>query len=304
MANVPAAGPLSIVVSDARAMQHARVLRGIVYVLLSTVLFVTMNAAVKYLRASLPLVELVWARTIGQLVFMILLFAPARGWRLFVTRRPRTQALCSLLILASTAMFFAAIGRVPLADATAVSFTSPVIVALLSGPMLGEYLGLGHWVAVAVGFAGAIVVARPSGAGADPYILLAAGNAIFYAIYQVLVRRLGRHDRPETTVTYAAVGGTLVLSLLVPFVWQTPRGAAEWGLLALSGLFGGLGHWCVARALLWAPAAIAAPFSYVQLLEAAALGYLVFGDVPGAAVWIGAALIVASGLSIAWHEVH
>jgi drug/metabolite transporter (DMT)-like permease len=304
MADVSPAGSLRLGLGDVRSARSARVLRGIAYVVMSTVLFVTMNAAVKYLRGPLPLVELVWARTVGQLVFMVALFAPARGWRLFVTRRPRMQALSSLCILLSTAMFFGAIGHVPLADATAVSFTSPVIVAVLSGPLLGEYLALGHWIAIAVGFAGAVVVARPTGAGADPFILLAAGNAVFYAAYQVLVRRLGRHDRPETTVTYAALGGALVLSLLVPFTWRTPHGVVEWGLLALSGLLGGLGHWCVARALLWAPAAIAAPFSYVQLLEAAALGYLVFGDVPGATLWIGAALIAASGLYIAWREVH
>jgi drug/metabolite transporter (DMT)-like permease len=267
----------------------------------ATVLFVVMNTAVKYLSASLPTVELVWARTLGHLVFMIALFAPARGgWRLLRTRTPAVQFARSLLLLISTSLFFSALHRVPLADTTAVSFTAPFIVAGLAGPLLGERVGAGHWASIALGFLGALIVIRPTGAGAHPYAFLVLGSAFCYALYQVLTRRVGALDAPETSVTYSALVGTLVLSVVIPFYWRAPDGALEWSLLVALGLFGGLGHYCVARALLWGPASIISPFHYVQLVWAAAAGYLAFGDVPSGWTWVGAAIIIASGLYIAW----
>lgn len=278
-------------------------LRGILYVVLATVLFVLMNSAVKFLSAHLPPLELIWARTLGHLVFVVALFAPARGgWRLLATRRPLVQVARSLLLLASTSFFFTAIGRVPLADATAVSFTSPFIVAALAGPILGERVGAGHWISIALGFVGALIVIRPGGQATDPHLFLVVGSAACYALYQILTRLVTGVDTPETTVTYSALVGTLLLSALVPFVWTTPARPSHWAILATLGLLGGLGHYCVARALLWGPASIIAPFHYVQLVGAALIGYVVFGDVPTVWTWAGAGIIIGSGLYIAWRQ--
>ncbi len=278
-------------------------LRGVFLVVLATALFVCMNSAVKYLSAYLPTVELIWARTLAHLVFMVALFAPGHGgWRLFVTRRPGLQLSRSLLLLVSTSLFFTALRYVPLADATAVSFTSPFMVALLAGWMLGERVERLHWLAIAVGFVGALMVIRPGASATSPYLLLVVGNSACYAAYQVLTRRVGAYDRPETSVTYSALIGTLVLSAIVPFFWQTPGSAWHWLLLGVVGVLGGLGHYCVARALVSSPASVLAPFYYVQLIGAATLGYLLFGDVPSGWTWAGAALIVASGVVIAWWE--
>lgn len=262
-----------------------------------------MNVTVKALTAYLPTVELIWARTLGHLLVVLALFAPGRGgWRLLVTRRPAAQVGRSLLLLLSTSFFFTALGRVPVADATAVSFTSPLLVAVLAAPVLGERVGVAQWVSIAVGFAGALIVIRPTGEGASPYTFLVLGSAVCYALYQLLTRRVAGVDAPETSVTYSALAGTLVLSTLVPFVWQTPGQLSHWFMLATLGLLGAAGHYCVARALLWAPASIVSPFHYVQLIWAAALGYLVFGDVPSGWTWLGAAIIVGSGLSIVVRE--
>lgn len=272
--------------------------------MIATVLFVTMNTGVKYLSASLPTVELVWARTLGHLVFVIALFAPAHGgWRLLVTHTPGVQFARSLLLLISTSLFFTALHRVPLADTTAVSFTAPFIVAGLAGPLLRERIGAGHWASIALGFLGALIVIRPTGAaGTQPYAFLVLGSAFCYALYQILTRRAGAIDPPETSVTYSALVGTLVLSAVIPFYWRAPEGAVQWSLLVMLGLVGGLGHYCVARALLWGPASIMSPFHYVQLVWSAAAGYLVFGDVPSAWTWVGSIIIIASGLYIAWRE--
>ncbi len=284
-------------------IREPRILRGVFFVVLATALFVIMNTGVKLLRAHLPTVELIWARTLGHTLFIFAIFGPSHGgWRLLITRKPGTQLARSLLLLTSTSFFFTALGFVPLADATAVSFTSPLVVAALAGPMLAERVRFGHWIAIGAGFLGALIVIRPGAAGANPYLLLVIANSCCYAVYQVLTRRMAGFDRPETSVTYSALVGTLVLSAVVPFYWQTPDRLSHWLILLVIGVLGGLGHYFVARALMWGPASVMAPFHYVQLIGAAAMGYLVFADVPSVWTWVGAGVIIASGLYIAWRE--
>jgi drug/metabolite transporter (DMT)-like permease len=287
-----------------RPRSRASLIRGIAFVVAATLLYTAMNTAVKLLRGSpLPLVELIWARSLGHFVLVIALFAPARGVRgLFTTQRPALQVGRSLLLLASTSLFVGAIGLVPLAEATAIGFTSPFVVAALAGPVLRERVLGAQWVAIAVGFLGALIVIRPGSGGVSPYAVLVLGSSACYAGYQVLTRSVASTDPPETSVTYSALLGTALLSLLVPFVWQTPAGIREWVLLGSLGVLGGMGHYCVARAFLWGPASVLAPFHYVQLIWASVMGYAVFGDVPGIATWLGAAVIIASGLYIAWRE--
>ena len=283
--------------------REPRILRGIFFIVLATALFVAMNTVVKLLRPHLPTVELIWARTLGHTLFIFAIFGPGHGWwRLLRTRKPGAQLARSLLLLASTSFFFTALGWVPLAEATAVSFTSPLVVAALAGPMLAERVGLGHWLAIAAGLAGALIVIRPGVAGANPSLGLVIASSCCYAVYQILTRRVAGHDRPETSVTYSALVGTLVLSVVVPFFWRTPDRLSHWLILVVIGLLGGLGHYFVAQALRLGPASVIAPFHYVQLVGAAVMGYVAFADVPSVWTWIGAAVIVVSGLYIAWRE--
>lgn len=289
--------------AGAPGVRETRILRGIGLIVGATLLFVCMNTLVKVLSAHLPVAQLIWARNLGHLLVILALFAPRHGgWRLFVTRRPGVQLARSLCLLASTTLFFTAIGHVPLADATAVSFTAPFVVAGLSGPLLRERVRGSQWLAIAAGFLGALVVIRPTGAGANPYAVLVFGSACGYALYQLLTRRVAGVDSPETSVTYSALIGTLVLCAVVPFFWHTPASLPVWLAMSVLGIFGGLGHYLVARAFLWGPAAILSPIHYAQLVWAATLGFVVFGDVPSAWTWLGAAIIIASGLYIALRE--
>lgn len=275
------------------------IVRGIVQMVAATVLFVCMNAIAKGLSANLPAVEVVWARSAGHFVFIVALLGPVHGWaRLFETGNFPLQIGRSLLQVGSQMLFFSAIGHVQLADATTVSFTAPFVVAAFAGPMLKERVGVSHWVAIGAGFAGALIVIRP-GASMSSYLLLILGSSVCYAFYQLLTRRVAAYDRPEASVTYSALVGTILLSLLVPFNWTTPDGASQWLGLAALGLLGAIGHYLVAHALTVAAASIISPFHYVQLIWAAAAGYLVFGDVPSAWTWLGAAVIIGSGLAIA-----
>ena len=190
----------------------------------------------------------------------------------------------------------------PLADASAVSFTAPLVVTALAGPVLRERVSPAHWAAVGTGFAGALLVIRPTGAGFNPWLLLVIGSAVCYAGYQLLTRRVSGVDSPETSVTYSALLGTLIMSAVVPFWWKTPESVSHALAMAMLGLLGGLGHYFVARAFALGRASIISPFHYVQLVWASVLGYLVFGDVPGVFTWVGAALIIGSGLVIALME--
>ena len=152
------------------------------------------------------------------------------------------------------------------------------------------------------GFLGVLVVARPGADVGNLASLLVLGSAACSALYDLLTRRLVASDPPETTVGYAAVVGTVALGLVVPFAWTATRSWASLATMLSLGLWGGLGHYLTARAYHCAPASVVAPFSYLQLVGAAIAGYLAFGDVPGGGVWIGAGLIVASGLFLAYSE--
>lgn len=284
------------------AAPQPNVLRGILFMLGAAALFSVMNALVKLLSADFSSIQIIWARNIGHLAFVVALFAPRFGRRLFVSKQPKVQICRSLLQLCSTSCYFTALAFIPLTEAASISFTAPLLVTALSAPLLGEKVGWRRWAAVGVGFAGALIIIRP-GAGVMHWAaLLCLGSAFCYACYQILTRRAAGFDRPETTVLYSAVVGTAVMSVLAPFSWSAPASASLALLLASLGVLGGLGHYFVAQAFRWGPASIIAPFNYAQLLGAAAFGFVLFDHLPDLWTWFGAAVIVASGLYVAWRE--
>jgi drug/metabolite transporter (DMT)-like permease len=245
----------------------------------------------------------VWARVISHLVFIFALFGPRFGIVTLVrTTQPKWQFLRSIILLMSTFMFFHGVKHLELAKAASISFTAPFIVALLAWPMLGERMTLGRLMAVTIAFLGVLVVIRP---GSDVFhwaSLLILGSAACYALYQVVTRRVAGHDPPETSAVYSALVGTLVMSALMPLVWAPILSWADAGLLFSLGILGGLGHYFVARAMTCAPANIIAPFGYWQMVGSVIVGFLISGALPDLSTWIGAAIIIAAGLYIAWRE--
>ena len=280
-------------------MQPHNILRGILFMCAASAIFPIMNAMVKHLSAELPTAEIVWARNLSHFIFVTLIFAPRRGWRLAATQRLGSQILRSCFLLGSNVFYFTAIAYVPLAEASAISFISPFLVALIAAFVLKERVGIGHWIAIGVGFVGALIIIRP-GSGDLPWqAVLVLFSSTFYATYQVMTRGLAGDDSPETSVFYAAMVGSVLTTLAVPFVWQTPASLQTVIELTSLGVFGGLGHYCVARALMWGPAPVISPFQYVQLLAASLFGYFIFGDVPSVWTYVGAVIIIGSGVSIA-----
>jgi len=281
------------------------VLRGILFMCGAVAVFPVVNAMGKHLGHHYSPIEVIWARVSMQMIFVLLVFAPRLGLRqVFATRRPGAQLARSVAQLVSTGCFFLAIPWLPLADANAISFTTPFIVAMLSVPLLGERVGAARWIAIGIGFLGALIVIRPGFGGTiEPGgALLMLGSATAYALYSVLTRRVSDTDRPETCVAYSALAGTIVSCAIVPLVWRTPDTLLDAGMLASLGILGAVGHYCVAQAYRNGPAATIAPYSYLQLIGSAAIGYLVFADVPDRYTWIGAAIIVAGGLHMARRE--
>jgi drug/metabolite transporter (DMT)-like permease len=276
--------------------------RGIFLMCAGVSLFPLMNAAVKLLTARYPVLEITWARFTGHLIVMLIVFLPQYGWRLIATRRPLVQVARSLLMLVSNGIFVLAIAKVPLATASAIGFTSPLIVTALSVPLLREQVGWRRWSAVCAGFAGALLIIRPGHALADPAVLLLLASSGAYALYQIATRWVMAHDSPATGIIFAALLGSLGTSVALPFIFVMPQSLFDLALfLALGGL-GGFGHFLVIKAFQAAPASVIAPLGYVELIGTATLGYLIFANFPDALTWVGALIIIASGLYIAMRE--
>jgi drug/metabolite transporter (DMT)-like permease len=277
-------------------------LRGILLMCAGVSMFPFLNAGVKLLAPHYPVMEIVWARFTGHLAIMLAVFLPRYGKRLFRTRRPTVQIGRSLLMLVSNIVFVSAIGHVPLATASAIGFTSPLIVTALSMPLLGESVGPRRWSAVVVGFLGALLIIRPGSGFMNPAVLLLLVSSLAYALYQIATRWIAAYDNAATGIIFAALLGSLATTFVLPFVFVLPKSLLDWAIFLAIGFFGGAGHYLIIRAFQQGPAAVIAPLGYVELIGTATLGYLIFAQFPDVWTWAGAAVIIASGLYIALRE--
>jgi drug/metabolite transporter (DMT)-like permease len=210
--------------------------------------------------------------------------------------------LRAVMFMAMTGINFWALQYLQLTVTSSIFFTVPLIIAVLGAPLLGEKLDRGRWAAILVGFAGVLVIIRPGSAGFHPAMLASLVNAVLYALFMLMTRRLAAYDSPETIQYLPALGAAIGLAPFALAAWESPEGWLEWAVACLMGVLGGLGHYLLALAHRYAPATVLAPFLYQQVFYMALFGYLVFGDVPGAAVWTGAAIVIASGLYLFYRE--
>lgn len=291
--------------TPARAELSDRVLLGILYMCLASTCFPIMNGLVQVLSVRYPSEQIVWARCLSHLIFMLAIFAPRFGVAtLLRTTQLKWQITRSIVLLMSTFMAFTGFKYLELAKAASISFTAPFIVTLLAWPILGERISLPRLLTVLVAFVGVIIVIRPGSNVFQWASFLALGSATCYAIYQVVTRRVAGGDLPETSAVYSVLIGALVMSLIVPFVWTPVQSVGDALLLFTLGILGGLGHYCVARAMTYGPANILSPFSYWQMVGSVIVGYFVSGRLPDAWTWTGAGVIIGAGLFLAWREAH
>jgi len=294
--NAPQSGSKSGPPSD-------RILRAILSTIVAMACFAILNAMSKTLSTSgYPVIQVIWARYIFAFVFMLAIFLPRSGRKLFSIRRLDTQVVRGLLLFFSSYLFFHGVVYLPLATAAAISLSSPIIVTALSPRLLGEAVGPRRWAAVAVGFVGALIVVRPGHAGFDWHALLIVASTVCSSFYQLFSRRYGQSERPDASATVATIVGTIAATPFVPFEWVTPTTTWHALLFVGMGIMAGTGHYFLTIAYSQAPAAVVSPFNYTQLIGSAILGYAVFHDFPDTWTWVGAAVIVASGLYIGYRE--
>lgn len=284
----------------ALVQQIAEYRRGIGWMLITTLLFVSLDTVGKSLARDYAVQQVVWGRFFFHFVFVLLLLAPRLPHAL-VSGSFGLQLTRSVLMLLTTGMFFLAVRNMPLVDVTAVMFIGPLLVTALSVPLLKEQVGARRWTGVAIGFAGALIVVRPGLDVLQSVAVLPLLAAFSNAFYQITTRQVRGIDPPLTTLLWSAVVGTVATSLAVPFFW-TPPNALGWCLMVLMGVLGALGHLTLIKALQVAPAVVVVPFTYVSLVWAASFGYVVFDEIPDPTTLLGSAVIVASGLYVFHRE--
>jgi drug/metabolite transporter (DMT)-like permease len=272
---------------------------GIACILLALVCFGALDTASKIATASVPVVMAIWARCLVQTFATAAVMGPSMGPRLFATRRPVLQAVRGLLLISTNSLAFVSLAHMPVGEFTAVVMLTPLVLTVIAAVNLGERVSPLRWLCVAAGFAGTMLVIRPGAELFDwatllPLVLVACNTA-----FQLLTRTLARHDDPATIHFLSGLTGLVVTSALLPLAWRALP-MPSWGLLALLGVLGTLGHFLLIMAYQRAPVAQLTPYLYLQIFFASLGGWLVFSHVPDALALAGIGTIVVAGVFGTW----
>ena len=264
--------------------------------------FSVLDGIIKTLSARHPVPLLVWARWGFQVLAMLLWLAPKMGTGMLRTRHLRMQLLRGVLLVGSSLFFMTALSHLPLADATALNYTTPTIVIVLAIVFLDERLTPSRLAFVVAGLAGMLMIVQPGAEIFKGTSLFALGSAGCYALYQITTRMVADDD-PRVSLFYPALIGTLLMTFVWP--WFGSRIDVAWtdvAWLAGIGVLGTIGHFLLILAFQRAPASALTPFTYIQVVFATLIGWLVYDDFPDALTLAGMALIAGSGLLLTWHE--
>lgn len=276
-------------------------LKGIALYIAAMAIVPLMDGIAKHLSNEMSVLQVSWARYFAHFAILLPLVLIKHKPAKLLPQQPFLQVVRGGLLVVATFCFFWAISLMPLADALAIVFVSPLVVTALSPWLLGETVGMRRWIAVIVGFLGACIIIRPGpemlGSGAP--FALAAG--ICYALYLISTRHLAGSAPPTVTLLYTALVGAVVLSIAVPFAWTTPN-LEQIALMAGLGLIAAVGHFLVIKAFDSAPASLLAPYGYSEIVMATAVGYLIFGDFPDSWTWVGIVIVIASGVYVSIRE--
>lgn len=278
--------------------------RAMLIMVVAMLLLPAIDALAKVLAATVPAGLIAWSR----FAFQSALLAPA-ALKMRHSAQP-VHAARGALLAVTTLMFFAAVRVLPLAEAISIFFVEPLILTLLSAVLLRESIGWRRISAVIVGFAGALIIIRPSYEIFGLHALLPLGAAFCFALYLILTRRIAPREDPTTMQFHAGFYGFLVMSAGLAAGWAFDIGVltpvwptmTDWVLLALIGVVATVGHQMVVHAFRRAEAAILAPFQYLEIVGATAYGFILFGDFPDATTWLGVAIIVGSGFYVFHRE--
>lgn len=275
-------------------------LRGIALSTGACAVFAVADVTSKYLSTNLPIIEIQWIRYV--LFFgMAATLAARKPGRPLQPRNPKLQIVRGLCVTGSSVLFVYGIREMTMAQATTISFLSPLLITVLSIPLLGEIVGIRRWAAVLAGMAGMLIVVRPGTTGFQPAALFGVASSGCWAFALIITRKIAASDEPRTTILWSSLVGAVVLSILLPFdaTWPTWW---QFALCLMLGVLSSAGQWMVVLAHRLAPASLLAPISYTQLPWVTIGGYLVFNNLPDRWTLVGATIIVASGLYTAHRE--
>jgi len=275
--------------------------KGIALILLSTIFLGTSDTTSKYLSATLPSVEITWIRFVVFAIIMVPAMVPGTAVYSLRTTSVRLQLFRGAALLGSSLFFITGLRYLPIAEASATGFVSPLFVTALSIIFLAEKVGVRRWIATATGLFGVLIILRPGTSAFHVAAFLPIISAFCWAATLIMTRMMSGREHSSTIMTYSSIAGVAILSVLVPFAWVAPTWHdIMFGILV--GVASTAGQWIVVLAFRYADASVLAPFSYTQLLWVSILGFLVFGEVPDSWTIVGASFIVASGLYTAHRE--
>ncbi|QYX55723.1 DMT family transporter [Roseovarius sp. SCSIO 43702] len=285
---------------------------GIVFMIGFSVLAPVMDTAAKLIGDGLAVGQVAATRFVFQAA-ILLPIAWAAGW----LHRPRRGEIRlhlarALLLLMATSLFFFSLRYMPVAEAISIFFVEPFILTLLGAWLLSEPIGPRRYVACAIGFAGALLIIRPTFHDVGVVAFLPLGTACLFALYMILTRRMATTMNPITLQAYTGLAALVIAMPILTVMdgsgvaeldpsWPTQR---EILLLCTVGLVATLSHVCISFALSFAPASTIAPLQYLEIVSATLLGFWIFGELPDAITWLGITLIVGSGLFVFLRERH
>lgn len=259
------------------------------------------DAIGKTLTETYTPVQILFLRNVIALPFAILIALNMGGPAALRSAKPAAHVLRGVIWVIAATLFFTGLSLLGLAEATTLVFVAPVFVTAISALVLREQVGWRRWAAVLAGFAGVLIVVRPGAATFQPAALFPVATAFFYALLMISARWVDPRESVWTMMLYLVGFGALFAGLAMPFVWVAPQGEHAWLFLGIA-LFGTAGITMMTQAFRFAPAAVVAPFDYTALIWATLLGWLIWGEIPDAATYAGAAVIIASGLYIVLRE--
>ena len=286
----------------------SRPLLGIGLKVAATFVFMAMAAIARYLGDAIPIGQLVFFRSaFAFLPIVVFMAAAGQGLSALATKRPLSHARRAFTGVVAMFTYFGALTYLPLADVTAISFASPLMVVVFAALFLGEAVRLYRWSAVAAGFVGVLIMISPhlGQGGAEGSaaigIALAVANTVFVACTMIFIRLMSGSESALAITFYFQLTCTVVSLVTLPFAWVTPS-LGQLGLLIALGVLGGIGQLFMTNGYRFAQASTLANFDYAAMIWAIVLGWLFFGELPAVAVYVGAVVVIGSGLFIVWRE--
>lgn len=277
-------------------------LKGIALMLVAMAVLPYLDVAAKFLgREGVPVLQIVWGRMIFGALLTLPFVLKSNGGSAFAPVLPGYQTLRALLLLSSTAFFFAGLNHLSVADTLAIFFVQPLILTLLSPLVLGEHVGWRRWLAVAVGFVGTLIIIRPGFKEMNIGVLYALLAGMSLAMYLLFTRRISGRVSALVTTFQTNVIATAILTVAMFWVWVAPT-PWQWFLLFLVGLIAVVGHYLIVRSYDFAEASLLAPLAYTEMITAVIAGWFFFGDFPDLWTFAGVAILIACAIYISWRE--